>query len=105
MNGFGPAYCSEIQPTRIRVTGVAVGHLVFNALYILQTQTATVAIPALDWRYFFIFLCLDCLFMVIVYFFYPERNACVSSMTSFLVASVDLNIEQNSGGDCWDLWR
>ena len=74
MNTFGPAYGAEIMPTNIRSAGVAIGYFVFNFMIILHVQTATLAIAHLTWKYFFIFLCLDCLYVVIVYFFYPETK-------------------------------
>jgi MFS family permease len=74
MNTFGPAYGAEIMPTNIGSAGVAIGYFVFNVLIILHVQTATLAIAALAWRYFLIFLCLDCVFVVIVYFLYPETK-------------------------------
>lgn len=74
MNSFGPTYGSEIMPTNIRATGVAVGYFVFNALIILHVQTAPQALAALSWKYFAIFLVLDCIYVVIVYFCYPETK-------------------------------
>jgi hypothetical protein len=74
MNTFGPAYGAEIMTTNIRSAGVAVGYFVFNCLIIVHTQTATLAIAAIAWRYFLIFLILDCVYVVLVYFFYPETK-------------------------------
>ena len=62
------------MPTKIRATGVACGYLVFNAMGVLMTQTAPIAIAAITWRYFIIWLVLDCVYVVIVYFFYPETK-------------------------------
>lgn len=74
MNTFGPAYGAEIMPTAIRSAGVAVGYFVFNVLNLLHVQTAPIAIEALAWKYFLIFLCLDVAYVPIVYFFYPETK-------------------------------
>lgn len=73
------------MPTNIRATGVAVGYFVFNALIILHVQTAPLALAALSWRYFLIFLILDCVYVVVVYFFYPETK--VSILIMILVDS------------------
>ncbi|KIV89131.1 hypothetical protein PV10_08728 [Exophiala mesophila] len=74
MNTFGTTYASEIMPTKIRPTGVAAGFLVFNAMGVLMTQTAPLAVEAITWRYFIIWLVLDCVYVVIVYFYYPETK-------------------------------
>ncbi len=62
------------MPTKIRATGVACGYLVFNAMGVLMTQTAPLAIAAMTWKYFIIWLVLDCSYVVIVYFYYPETK-------------------------------
>jgi hypothetical protein len=67
-------YASEIMPTKIRATGVACGYVVFNAMGVLMTQTAPIAIAAITWKYFIIWLVFDCLYVVIVYFYYPETK-------------------------------
>ena len=43
-----------------------------------MTQTAPLGITALTWKYFIIWLVMDCIFVVIVYFFYPETKVCYS---------------------------
>jgi hypothetical protein len=62
------------MPTKIRATGVAAGYVVFNAMGVLMTQTAPLAIAAMTWKYFIIWLVLDCVYVVIVYFYYPETK-------------------------------
>jgi hypothetical protein len=62
------------MPTKIRATGVAAGYIVFNIMGVLMTQTAPLAIAAMTWKYFIIWLVLDCLYVVIVYFYYPETK-------------------------------
>lgn len=62
------------MPTKIRATGVAAGYVVFNAMGVLMTQTAPLAIAAITWKYFIIWLVLDCVYVVIVYFYYPETK-------------------------------
>jgi hypothetical protein len=81
MNAFGPVYASEIMPTEIRAAGVASGYLVFNAVGIMITQVTPMAIEKIAWRYFLIFLIMDCIFLVIAYLFYPEtKNIALESV-------------------------
>ncbi|KEF56408.1 uncharacterized protein A1O9_07989 [Exophiala aquamarina CBS 119918] len=74
LNTFGTTYASEIMPTKIRPVGVACGYVVFNVMGVLMTQTAPLAIAAITWRYFIIWLVFDCLYVVIVYYWYPETK-------------------------------
>lgn len=74
MNAFGPLYASEIMPTEIRAAGVASGYLTFNAIGVMITQVTPIAIEKITWRYFLIFLIMDCIFLIIAYFFYPETK-------------------------------
>lgn len=69
-----PQYASEIMPTEIRAAGVASGYFVFNALAVLIAQITPTAIEKIAWRYFLIFLIMDCIFIVIAYVFYPETS-------------------------------
>lgn len=62
------------MPTEIRAAGVAIGYFTFNAITVLHLQTAPLAIATISWKYFLIFLMFDCLFVVLVYFFYPETK-------------------------------
>ncbi|CAO2653519.1 Nn.00g029300.m01.CDS01 [Neocucurbitaria sp. VM-36] len=74
MNAFGPTYASEIMPTEIRAAGVASGYFVFNALAIMIAQVTPIAIEKISWKYFLIFLIMDCIFIMIAYLFYPETK-------------------------------
>jgi membrane protein implicated in regulation of membrane protease activity len=62
------------MPTEIRAAGVASGYFVFNALAVLLAQITPIAIEKITWRYFLLFLIMDCIFIVIVYLFYPETK-------------------------------
>ncbi|KIW85243.1 hypothetical protein Z517_00633 [Fonsecaea pedrosoi CBS 271.37] len=74
MNAFGYAYIPEICPTEIRAAGTATGLATFNAVTVLLVQVGPLAIQAISWRYFLIFLCMDAIFVPLVYFAYPETN-------------------------------
>jgi hypothetical protein len=69
------------MPTEIRAAGVASGYFVFNAFAVLIAQITPTAIEKISWRYFLIFLIMDCIFIVIVWLFYPEtRNLALESV-------------------------
>lgn len=74
MNTFAPCYSAEIMPTCIRAAGVASGYMTFNAIVILLVQVTPLALNAISWKYFLIFLVLDVVYTVIVWFSYPETK-------------------------------
>lgn len=50
------------------------GYATFNAIVILLVQVTPLALDAISWKYFLIFLILDFVFVVLFYFFYPETK-------------------------------
>jgi hypothetical protein len=40
----------------------------------MLVQVTPIAIEAISWRYFLIFVICDCIFIIIFYFFYPETK-------------------------------
>lgn len=62
------------MPTEIRAAGLASGYFIFNALAIVLAQVTPIAIEQISWRYFLIFLIMDCIYIVIVFFFYIETK-------------------------------
>ena len=92
-------YASEIMPTEIRAAGVASGYFVFNARGVLIVQITPLAIETISWRYFLMFLIMDCIFIVIVALFYPEtRNMSLESVGGAFGDKV-VNIESDFGED------
>jgi len=74
MNTFFPAYSAEIFPTNIRAAGVATGYALFNLIVVMLVQVTPIAIKAISWRFFLIFVICDMIFIVIFYFFFPETK-------------------------------
>lgn len=67
-------YSAEILPTSIRSFGVANSYLTFNCIVILLVQCTPLALDAISWRYFLIFLIMDVVFIVAFYFYCPETR-------------------------------
>jgi len=74
MNTFFPTYCGEIMPTNIRATGTATGYALFNLIVILLVQVTPMAIEAISWKYFMIFVICDVVFIIIFILFFPETK-------------------------------
>lgn len=62
------------MPTEIRAAGLACGYFVFNAVAVLLAQITPLAVAAISWRFFLIFLGMDCIYLIIVLIFYPETQ-------------------------------
>ena len=62
------------MPTSIRTVGVAVAFMALHLIIILLVQVTPLAIDAISWRYFLIFLCCSAAFFVFFCFTYPETR-------------------------------
>lgn len=58
----------------IRATGIAFGFAMLNAIIILLVQVTPIAIAAISWRYFLIFVFMDAIFIFVVYWKFPETS-------------------------------
>ncbi|KAK5945215.1 hypothetical protein PMZ80_002419 [Knufia obscura] len=72
LNSFGYAYAPEILPMEIRSTGLGLGFAMLNAIIIMLVQVTPIAVEAISWRYFLIFVFMDAIFVVVFYFYFPE---------------------------------
>jgi len=67
MNAFAYAYIPEILPTPIRATGVGVSWAVQSGVIIMLVQVTPLGIESISWRYFMIFIFVDAIYMVLVW--------------------------------------
>lgn len=62
------------MPTCIRSAGVATSYVVMHSVMILVVQVTPMALEDISWRYFLIFLICNCIFVVLLFLFYPETK-------------------------------
>ena len=67
-------YAAEIMPNAIRTVGCAVSYMALHLMIIVLVQVTPLAVEAISWRYFLIFLICSSIFAVIFYFLYPETQ-------------------------------
>jgi hypothetical protein len=60
------------MPTPIRAAGNAVAFCTFNAITIMLVQVTPIAVEHIAWKYFLIFIITDAIFIVVVWWVYPE---------------------------------
>ncbi|KAK7905453.1 hypothetical protein LTR67_000175 [Exophiala xenobiotica] len=75
VSGTPYAYAAEVLPTKNRAVGFAMGLFCSNAITIIFTQTAPMALEAIKWKFDFVFVACNIFFFPIVYFFVPETKA------------------------------
>lgn len=77
------AYAAEVLPTKIRANGMAIALFCANALTVMFTQTAPIALEKITWRFSFIFVGCNLFFFPIIYFFFPEVRPSMSLLILF----------------------
>ncbi|KAL4878232.1 general substrate transporter [Aspergillus karnatakaensis] len=68
------AYPCEIWPFALRSRGLSVAWLSANGALIFNTFVNPIALDAIGWRYYFVFVAILICYAVISYFFYPETK-------------------------------
>lgn len=58
----------------IRATGISLGFAMLNGIIIMLVQVTPIAVEAISWRYFLIFIFMDLVFLIVFYFMYPETS-------------------------------
>ena len=99
INTFFPTYTAEILPTNIRATGTASGYALFNMVVILLAQVTPMAIQAISWKYFMIFVICDAVFLILFVIFFPEtKNKTMEDIGA--IFGDDVNQNDVSGSLC-----
>ena len=62
------------MPNAIRTVGCAVSYMALHLMIIVLVQVTPLAVEAISWRYFLIFLICSSIFAVMFYFLYPETQ-------------------------------
>jgi len=62
------------MPTSIRTVGVAVSYIGLHVTIIVLVQVTPLAIAAISWRFFLIFVIASSIYIVIFYLIYPETR-------------------------------
>lgn len=88
----------------IRAVGVSAGFATLNAVMILIVQVAPIAMEAISWRFYLIFIVCDVIFVAVVYFAFPE-TANVSALRRFCFHFVLTNSIGASRGSRQAIWR
>lgn len=67
-------YAIEMLPHAIRAKAQGLNSLILTAALFASTYASPVALQNLKWKYYFVFIGLDTMWFIIVYFLYPETK-------------------------------
>ncbi|KAL1858202.1 hypothetical protein VTK73DRAFT_7913 [Phialemonium thermophilum] len=68
------AYAAEVLPTKNRAHGMSLALFSANALTLVFSQTAPIALADIGWKFNLVFIACNCFFFPVVYFFFPETK-------------------------------
>ncbi|KIM93335.1 hypothetical protein OIDMADRAFT_35829 [Oidiodendron maius Zn] len=68
------AYAAEVLPTKIRATGMSIALFSSNAVTVIFSQTAPIALQNITWKFNLVFIGCNLFFLPIVFFFFPETK-------------------------------
>jgi MFS family permease len=68
------SYPIEIWPYKLRAKGLAVSQMTSLAMVFFNTFVNPIALEAIDWKYYFVFLAVLISMVVSVWFWYPETR-------------------------------
>jgi MFS family permease len=68
------AYAAEVLPTKIRANGMSMALFASNAVTVIFSQTAPIALSNITWKFNLVFIGCNLFFLPIVFFFFPETK-------------------------------
>jgi MFS family permease len=68
------SYPIEIWPYKLRAKGLAISQMTSLAMVFFNTFVNPIALEAIDWKYYFVFLAVLISMVVSVWFWYPETR-------------------------------
>lgn len=89
---FQTAYPCEIWPYRLRSRGLNVTLITSVLAIFFNTFVNPIALEAIGWRYYFVFIVMLILLSITVYFFYPETRGRTLEQMAVLFDGLDAEV-------------
>jgi hypothetical protein len=104
-SGLLVAYAVEIVPFALRAKGLAIMFFCVNAALFFNNYVNPIALAAIRWKYYIVYVVWLLVELIVVYFFYPEtRGPTLEEMAKIFdgdeaaVGQVDLDIVREKHG-------
>ena len=68
------AYVVEIMPFHLRTKAIAIYNFVQQMANSFNQFVNPIALKAIAWRYYGVYISIECLYVVLIYFFFPETK-------------------------------
>ncbi|GJN80089.1 sugar transporter [Purpureocillium lilacinum] len=68
------AYGAEILPYHMRLKGLSIMLSVQSVAQAFNQWVNPVALSSISWKYYIVYICLLCVYLVLIYFFFPETR-------------------------------
>ena len=68
------AYLTEIWPFALRARGMALGQMAIYSALLFNLVVNPIALAAIAWKYYIVFICVTIIATVTIYFSYPETK-------------------------------
>lgn len=68
------SYVTEIMPFHLRTKALAGYNTISQLGNSFNQFVNPIALQALTWKYYAVYICLDCIYVVLIYFFFPETK-------------------------------
>lgn len=67
-------YCAEIMPFGLRAKGLAIYLAVQQSGNAFNQFINPIALGTIGWKYYGVYIAIDCVYLVLIYFYFPETN-------------------------------
>ncbi|OBT94193.1 hypothetical protein VE01_06954 [Pseudogymnoascus verrucosus] len=84
LNGPPWLYVCEILPTHLRAKGVNIMQIAATCVLIFNGYANPVAMEAISWRYYIVYICVLAVEVVLVFFFFPETKGKTLEEVAFI---------------------
>lgn len=68
------SYATEIMPFHLRTKGLAVYNTISQLGNSFNQFVNPIALQAITWKYYGVYIAVECLYVVLIYFFFPETK-------------------------------
>lgn len=83
------SYTTEIMPFYMRSRGLAIKNFVGQIALIINMYVNPIALAAIGYYYYIVFLALNCMWLVLIYLFFPETKGYSLEELSMLFDGTD----------------